>query len=444
MSTGPASTRKSLLRHPLSQLVLAACLAFSMVFFVTRILIPYQVSDATLHRRPRGNLSDLYPRWLGARELWLHGRNPYSQEVTLEIQSGYYGRPLDPSNPADPGDQQGFAYPVYVTFLLIPTLRLPFETVRIGFTWLLVALTAASVFCWLRMLRWTPGWAATAAVLLLTLGSFAGLQGVKLQQLSLVVAALLSASAALLVGGHLFAAGVILAIATIKPQLVALLAAFLTYWSVIEWETRRNFLFGFAMTLALLCLGAHWLLPGWIGYFWHALHEYQRYTGGQSRLDVLLGPVVGKGASALLVIGLAAVSYRLAKAPSNPRTLSLAFSTMLAATLVVMPNFAPYNEVLLLPAVLVVAREALDPAQSRGFRLAAAAAGFFLAWGWIAALGLTLASCFAPAATVQRAWAAPLWTEFAIAPSMLLTLGLLLVRQIKTPLGEEPRPIDYR
>src|SRR5678816_4711785 len=26
----------------------------------------------------RGNGSDLYPRWLGARELFLHGKDPYS------------------------------------------------------------------------------------------------------------------------------------------------------------------------------------------------------------------------------------------------------------------------------------------------------------------------------------------------------------------------------
>ena len=88
-----------------------------------------QIADAAAHNRPRGNLSDLYPRWLGARELLRHGRNPYSAEITREIQQGYYGRPLDPSRPDDPKDQQGFAYPVYVVFLLAPTIDLPFDAV---------------------------------------------------------------------------------------------------------------------------------------------------------------------------------------------------------------------------------------------------------------------------------------------------------------------------
>ena len=77
-------------------LLLALLFAGSMWFYVQRVLVPYQKADAAAHGRPRGNLSDLYPRWLGARELLLHHRDPYSPEVTREIQIGYYGRPLDP------------------------------------------------------------------------------------------------------------------------------------------------------------------------------------------------------------------------------------------------------------------------------------------------------------------------------------------------------------
>src|SRR5258705_4466993 len=99
----------------------------SMWFYVQRVLAPHQRAEAATQRWPRGNLSDLYPRSLGARELLLRHRDPYSAELTLEIQSGYYGRPLDPSRPEDPKDQQRFAYPVYVVFLMAPTIGLPFS-----------------------------------------------------------------------------------------------------------------------------------------------------------------------------------------------------------------------------------------------------------------------------------------------------------------------------
>ena len=108
-------------------LALAVVASASTWFYVNRILRAQQIADAAIHDRPRGNLSDLYPRWLGARELLQHGRNPYSAEITREIQQGYYGRPLDPARADDPKDQQGFAYPVYVVFLLAPTVDLPFR-----------------------------------------------------------------------------------------------------------------------------------------------------------------------------------------------------------------------------------------------------------------------------------------------------------------------------
>jgi hypothetical protein len=77
-----------------------------MWLYVDRVWIPQQISDSAATGRLRGNLFDLYPRWLGARELLLHGRSPYSAEVTREIQAGYYGRPLDLSRPGDPGERR--------------------------------------------------------------------------------------------------------------------------------------------------------------------------------------------------------------------------------------------------------------------------------------------------------------------------------------------------
>ncbi len=104
---------------------LALLMAGSMWYYAAAVLIPYQRKEAAIHRSPRGNLSDLYPRWLGARELLLHGRDPYSAEVTREIQIGYYGEVLDGSRPDSPKDQQRFAYPVYVVFLLAPVIKIP-------------------------------------------------------------------------------------------------------------------------------------------------------------------------------------------------------------------------------------------------------------------------------------------------------------------------------
>src|SRR6478735_3389991 len=129
-------------------MLLALLCAGSMWFYVQEVLIPYQKADAAAHGRPRGNLSDLYPRWLGARELLLRHRNPYSAEVTADIQRGYWGRTLDSNNPNDPKDEMRFAYPLYVVFLLAPTVTLPFETVQRLYLFIAIPLTILSVWLW--------------------------------------------------------------------------------------------------------------------------------------------------------------------------------------------------------------------------------------------------------------------------------------------------------
>src|SRR5277367_1478435 len=105
--------------RPWRFLLLSILCAVGTWTYVNRILIAHQVRDAAARGIPRGNLSDLYPRWLGARELLLRGRDPYSHEFTSEIQAGYYGRPLAPgehlapSGHEDRNYEQGFYYPVY-------------------------------------------------------------------------------------------------------------------------------------------------------------------------------------------------------------------------------------------------------------------------------------------------------------------------------------------
>src|ERR1700689_3866250 len=112
-----------------------------MWYWAEKIAAPAHTAQALALGRPIGNNSDLYPRWLGARELLLHGRDPYSPEITREIQQGYYGRVLDPSRPGDSKDQAAFAYPVYVVLLIAPTVRMSFATVQGVFALLLWIIT---------------------------------------------------------------------------------------------------------------------------------------------------------------------------------------------------------------------------------------------------------------------------------------------------------------
>jgi hypothetical protein len=423
-------------------LALALLLTGSMWFYVQHVLVGHQQADAALHGIPRGNLSDLYPRWLGARELLLHHRDPYSPEVTREIQIGYWGRPLDPSRPLDPKDQAGFAYPLFVVFLLAPTIALPFSAVQTGFRWFLLILTAATVPLWLRALRWRPSRTTSAMLIVLTLGSFQAVQGIKVQQLGLLVGGLVAGSAALLAERRPGFAGVLLAFATIKPQLVLLLLAWLLLWAFSDWHRRRTFVWGFVSTMALLLAAAEYVLPGWVWRFRDAVTTYRQYNdGAASVLDVLITPEWGRPLAGLTVLALAVLCWRFRRAAIESSAFNLMLALVLAVTVVIVPKAAPYNQVLLLPGFLLPVRGWGTLWQKSALmRLILMICGLLIFWPWLAASALTIAWLFLPAAEVQNAWAVPLWTILAIPPTVVALLASSIGEFTKASLAQQSGP----
>lgn len=405
----------------------------SMWFFMNRILRPQQIADAAAHNRPRGNLSDLYPRWLGTRELLRHGRNPYSAEITREIQQGYYGRPLDPARAGDPTDQQGFAYPAYVVFLMAPTVDLPFNVVQRGFRWVLFALAAAAVLLWLYVLRWKPRCGTVMILIVLMLGWLPMVQGIKLQQLSLLVAGLLAGCSACLAGGCLLPAGGLLALATIKPQLTWPLVLWLLLWAGSDWRLRRRFVFGFGLVMLLLVGGAQLLLPGWLRMFVEGIGQYRQYTHGQSLLSDLFGPIAGQIFGAACFLACAFCVWRLRRKPASSAEFGGAVGLVLALTTVIVPMSAVYNQVLLAPAIFALLRS-----ESSGDRILPAVRrarmiGYLLlVWPWIATMGLGLAFLWFTPELRQRVWPMPFYSCYMM-PVFILGLALLNARSTAAP-----------
>lgn len=412
---------------PFFLLLAAALCAASMWTYADRVLIPYQKTDADAHGRPRGNLSDLFPRWLGARELLLRGRDPYSPGVTREIQQGYYGRALDPSRAEDPRDQQGFAYPVYIAFFFAPTVHFPFEIVQRGFFWVLVGLTAATIPLWLRVLRWPlPLW-ASASLVVLTIGSLPVMQGLKLQQITLLVAALMAIALALLVSDRPVAAGMVLALSTIKPQLALLLLCWLALWTLGDWRRRYRLAVSFLGAMGILIGASEWFLPRWIPRFWQAVREYQSYTGAMSVMDRWMGSPspLSRALELLVLAAVLAACWRERRHAANTADFTMTLCLVLASTILLIPTYAPYNQVLLIPALLVVVRErrAIWRRSVANRVLIVFTAGFVF-WPWISSAALAALSLFLPLGTVERGWAIPFWTSLQLPVGVA---GLMLV-----------------
>jgi glycosyl transferase family 87 len=406
-------------------LLLSILCAVGMWTYADRVLIPHQISDAAAHGSPRGNFSDLYPRWIGAQELLLYGRDPYRPEVTREIQAGYYGRPLDPSRPTDPKDQQAFAYPVYVVFYLAPALHLRFGVVQRAFFWILVGVTLASILLWLRVLGWTVAPLVQAAMVALTLGSMAVLQGLKLQQLSLFVAALCAASMALLAAGRLIPAGILLALATIKPQLVLPLVLWLGIWTIGDLKHRYRWAASFLTVMFVFCAASEWFLPHWIGRFWHAAGAYLQYTQAVPILESVLPYPWGRLLEVLFAGTTAVVCWKRRKQPENTGAFQSSTCLVMALTVLTVPTFSLYNQVFLLPAILLFARDRRTIWEGNFIsRAILIIVTVLLAWPWLSTAALAALSFVLPRETVERAWPLPLWTvpqmPMAVAALMLL------------------------
>ena len=420
-------------------LALAVLLAVSMALYVRWVMIPIEEARYAAAGRAM-DIGDLYPRWHGTRELLFHGRDPYGADISREIQKVYYGHALDLAG-ADKGkDEQRFAYPVYVVFYLAPTVRMDFSTVQWVLRWTLGILTVLSVPHWLRVLGWQPSWPALLTIILLTLGSPALVQALRLQQLALLVAFLLAGCAALLARGRLLWAGCLLAGATIKPQLVLLPVIWLLVWATGDWKNRQKIVWGFAGMMALLMGAGQILLPGWLGEFVRGLFAYSHYAGMSLMLEMYLPHGVARLLAGVIVGVLLVCFWRWRFDAAESSIFFVRFALVLAVGIIALPPLLPpFNQVFLLAGVLVVLRR-WDVLWQRGWVMrAVCCCGIAaLTWAGITAGVLAATHVLAPQVSLQAYWDWPFRMCFLLPP---IVGGLLAVLARDLPKRHEANQV---
>lgn len=290
-------------------------------------------------------LTDLYPRWYGAREALLHHRDPYSAEVTREIQLAYDGK------------EQRFSYPLYAILFVTPIIGLPFHSAQIVFWWLLAAVTGLSLALWLSVIPCRLSLFARVTLFAMVFCSVPVLQGLSLLQFGLLVAALLSGSVAAVVAGHLFLAGMLLALATIKPPMSLFAICWFAVWTTGDWRRRWPLLQGFATALVVLIVASECLVPGWVFRYPGILATYAKNAAPAPLISVFLPPSWVWPVALGGLVGTALYCWRVRRQPaSSPYfILALAFVSTLAV-LIIPTALSPYNHLLLLPAVLLILR----------------------------------------------------------------------------------------
>jgi hypothetical protein len=408
---------------------------FTFWYWTKHVYIPANAAEVRARKLPVGNNSDLYPRWLGARELLLHGRDPYSAEITREIQIGFYGRPLDPEKKSDPRDKEGFAYPPWVIFLLAPTVTLPFKVVAETFRWVLMSCIALSVPVWMYTMGLRLRLAIILSGVLLALSSLPSLVEYYQQNLVAILFFLVAVAAACAARNRLPLAGFFLALATTKPDTCGLLIAWFLVWASSNWRERQRLVWSFAATMVLLLTISEAVLPGWFPRFVAAVRDYSTYATTPNAVQLLVPSFLGIFFSFLLLAFLLVLWYRWRTADATTLQFRWTLAWTCIVTLAIIPKHAAYNQLLLIPPLLMLLSQFRDFRGGIILRAFASTPFACLVLQWSAATILSLSSRLGKATLSPFVAELPDHIFLAIVPLTLLAMATMTFPQAKAQLA---------
>src|ERR1019366_2184625 len=136
-----------------------------------------------------------------------------------------------------------------------------------------------------------------------------------------------------------------------------LLLFWLMIWTLADWRRRYRWAASFLITIAILCAASEWFLPHWIPRFLQAAGEYRNYTDAVSILDKLVPAPWGWLPRVLAAAATVHLGWRNRWLAEDTPAFAATVSLALAVTVIVIPSYALYNQVMLLPALLMLLRE---------------------------------------------------------------------------------------
>jgi len=303
-------------------------------------------------------------------QFWLDGLNPYSDEVTRRVEIGMRGRPSQGDE--NPG---GFVYPFYTVFTLWPLVLLPYDWVQAIWIVLLAFLVVLIGYMSMWLLRWRIGLPAQALMILFVLFLYYSVRAVLLGQYAVVVAALVIGSFLAIRSGRDGRAGVMLALSTIKPNMIFLIIPYLLLWAVFR--RRWRMVWSFALAVAILIATSFLLIPTWLSEYLDQLDDYTSYTAIGSPMWVVVQHYLGLGdageAIAATGIGLILVVVWMHTLRDDRwGTFQYVCGLTLIVTNLIILRTATTHYVILYPVLWLVAKSVIDRSPRGGKWIVAA------------------------------------------------------------------------
>jgi hypothetical protein len=298
-------------------------------------------------------VADFYVFWVATR-VALAGGNPYSQATAELIQATLFGQLQPPAM-----DQVAFVSPFYHIFLTAPLALLPYSIASSLWLGLMFTSLVGGLALAMRSFAWMPKPLELAALVVASMFTFPAFASAMLGQTTALVFGLVTLVIWAELARRPAIAGSALAIATVKPQLIALILPAMLIW----WLARRQWraLAAFAATLTTLIGASLLAFPAWPWEFLAALTRYPTYKdvrlGPEYLIDVShpLGQALVAGSIGALVVWLLWAWRDAIKSPDDRFTAAAALT--LVMTCVILPQTNIVNWLVCLPAILLVLRD---------------------------------------------------------------------------------------
>jgi len=331
----------------------------SFILFIGMILIIAALVGLTWvnyrfsMENPGGN--DFLARWMGARYWLLKGISPYDKQVSLATQIAIYGHPADPKAGEDINH---FIYPFTAMIFFAPFGMLEYLPARaLWMTTLEICLFVLALIS-LRLAEWNVSAIKAGLLAIFSILWYHGMRTILVGQFAAIDALLVVAALFMIQRKKDFIAGLFLAMATAKPQMVYLVILFVLIWSISA--GRREILWGFLSMGGLFLAVSLLFIPDWPLQMIRQLLEYPTYTKICSPLSIIASTMPGISQKVSLFLHGSFIVYLLVEWFSALKKdthwfLWTALMTFVITNLITIRT-ATTNYVMLLPVLFLIFR----------------------------------------------------------------------------------------
>ena len=239
------------MNNRLSSLLLPSLIILAIIFLV------FLTWGNALYAAQDSGINDFLTAWAGTRLFLTKGWSPYGPETTQEIQNLAYGRS------AQAEEVQGvFLFPLYSVLFFSPFALIgDFVTARALWMTLLEIALLALLLISISLSRWRPSGWMVAVLLFFAFFWYPGVRPVLAGDAALLSACFLALAYLAITSNHDVLAGILLAFASIEPQVMLLPTLFIMVWAASQ---RRWVLFWSpVLTIALLGAVMSLFIPDW-------------------------------------------------------------------------------------------------------------------------------------------------------------------------------------